>query len=53
MRKVAKPEYSAEFRELAVKRVKEGLIPGVAQGYPTLKFRFPRLADDSARCFTP
>jgi len=30
MKKIPKPEYTAEFRELAVKRVKEGLTPGAA-----------------------
>ena len=30
MKKIPKPEYTAEFRELAVKRVKEGLTRGAA-----------------------
>ena len=30
MKKIPRPEYTAEFRELAVKRVKEGLTPGAA-----------------------
>lgn len=30
MKKVPKQEYTAEFRELAVKRVKDGLTPGAA-----------------------
>jgi len=30
MKKIPKPEYTAEFRELAVKRVKDGLTPGAA-----------------------
>ena len=30
MKKISKPEYTAEFRELTVKRVKEGLTPGAA-----------------------
>ena len=30
MKKIPKQEYTAEFREFAVKRVKEGLTPGAA-----------------------
>lgn len=30
MKKIPKQEYTAEFRELAVKRVKDGLTPGAA-----------------------
>lgn len=30
MKKIPKPEYTAEFRGLAVKRVKDGLTPSVA-----------------------
>lgn len=30
MKKIPKQEYTAEFRELAVKRVKDGLAPGAA-----------------------
>ena len=30
MKKIPKQEYTAEFRELAVKRVKEGLTPSAA-----------------------
>ena len=30
MKKIPKPEYTAEFREFAVKRVKEGLTSGAA-----------------------
>ncbi len=30
MKKIPKQEYTAEFRALAVKRVKEGLTPGAA-----------------------
>jgi|SRR5450759_3047812 transposase len=30
MKKIPEREYTAEFRELAVKRVKEGLAPGAA-----------------------
>jgi transposase len=30
MKKIPKQEYTAEFKELAVKRVKDGLTPGFA-----------------------
>ena len=30
MKRIPKQEYTAEFRELAVKRVKDGLTPGAA-----------------------